>query len=267
MNINGITPSVSFTGITNPLRMQKLRQARQTLPTMPCDSVHFSQSAKNNIKKVIIMLGAPNSGKGTYANEISAKYSIPQISTGNLLRAEIKQGSEIGLKAKSFIDSGALVPDKVISELLNNRIKQEDCKRGFILDGYPRTVEQAKELGKILNREKNISLNVVHLNVDENILYERMRDRYICADCSKTVSVKNFNEETSKCGCGGKLIKRADDTPEVLAKRLETYKEQSLPLLDMYKDNIMNFEIHDASTPIKENLARVMNALDEVFKG
>ena len=237
---------------------------RQVLPSMPCDSVHFSGKKQNDEQKIIvIMLGAPNSGKGTCAREISKQYNIPQISTGDILRNEVKNQTPLGLEAKSYMDAGLLVPDETIIGIFKNRVAQDDCKNGYILDGFPRTIEQAQKLQEVLDEDKNAKLKIINLDVSENILYERSANRYMCQDCSKTVSIKEgYDPETSKCECGGSLIKRADDTPEVLSQRLEKYNEQTLPLLDFYNSKVQNVEIKGEDTP----LDYVLNSVFEVLE-
>lgn len=233
------------------------------LPTQKCDSVHFT--GKNlSTKKVVILLGAPNSGKGTFARKIAEKYSIPQISTGDILREELKKASELGLEAKKYMESGGLVPDTLIMNIFRKRIAQNDCQKGFILDGFPRTINQAKKLDEILNQEKNISLKIINLDVDKNILFERSANRYTCADCSKTYSLKDgYDPKNSKCDCGGKLIKRIDDTPEVLTERLENYSKQTFPLINYYGSKVSEIGIHGKDAPMEETLAKVFTKLED----
>ena len=228
-----------------------------------CDSVSFKHAAQNDIKKVIVILGAPNSGKGTCARKLSSRYSIPQISTGDILRNEVRQGTALGKKVQDYMNSGCLVPDDLMIDIFKFRIAKPDCKNGFILDGFPRTVQQAEKLEDLLKQEKNANLKIINLDVDENVLYERSAKRYMCKDCSRTYSLDEYSTKTSKCDCGGELIKRADDTPEVLSQRLENYKKQSLPLLDYYSDKILNFEVHDNSTQSDDVIRDIFKALDE----
>ena len=233
------------------------------LPAQKCDSVHFT--GKNlATKKVVILLGAPNSGKGTFARKIAERYSIPQISTGDILRAELKKASELGLEAKKYMESGGLVPDALIMNIFRKRIAQDDCQKGFILDGFPRTINQAEKLDEILSLDKNISLKIVNLDVDRDILFQRSANRYTCADCSKTYSLKDgYNPENSKCDCGGKLIKRADDTPEVLAERLENYSKQTFPLINYYGNKVSEIGVHGKDAPMEETLAKVFTKLED----
>jgi adenylate kinase len=227
-----------------------------------CDSVHFRGTKSEATKKVIILLGAPNSGKGTFARQISQNFNIPQISTGDILRKELKSMTELGQKAKAYMDSGNLVPDELIMDIFKNRIAQPDCKAGFILDGFPRTINQAEQLDKLLAEDKKISLKIVNLDVDKPILYARSASRYTCEDCSRVYSIKEgYNPETAKCDCGGKLIKRADDTPEVLTQRLEHYNKQTLPLLDYYGEKVSNIGVHGKDAPVNETLSRIMDKI------
>lgn len=243
--------------------VQNQRKAQySTLPAMKCDSVHFT-SLKPMQKKVIILLGAPNSGKGTFARKIVEKYSIPQISTGDILRAELKKASELGLEAKRYMESGGLVPDALIMNIFKKRIAEDDCKKGFILDGFPRTINQAEKLDEILKQDKNIDLKIINLDVDRDILFQRSANRYACADCSKTYSIKEgYDPESSKCDCGGKLIKRADDTPEVLSERLENYSKQTFPLINYYGEKVSEIGVHGKESPLDELLVKLFNKLE-----
>lgn len=250
---------ISFFGVTNRF---KTNNTRTFLKPLPCDSVSFSGKTQNAQKTVIIMLGAPNSGKGTYSSMVSQKYGIPQISTGDILRKEVKAQTELGKQAKAYMDSGALVPDELILDIFQNRIAQDDCQKGFILDGFPRNVEQARKLNEILEKEPNMTLKVINLDVDEDILYKRSALRYYCPDCSKTQPVLDYNPEISKCECGGKLVKRSDDTPAVLKNRLDVYRQQSMPLIDFYSDKVANLPVHDDSMPIEECFKQVCGLID-----
>ena len=242
------------------LRLSKAAGVKVTEPDK-CDSVCFRANVKD-AKKVIILLGAPNSGKGTYGRQIANNFGIPQISTGDILRREIKNMSELGMKAKSFMESGGLVPDELIMSIFKKRIAEPDCAKGFILDGFPRTINQAEKLDELLKEDKNIGLKIVNLDVDRPILYARSANRYTCADCSRVYSIKEgYNPETSKCECGGKLIKRADDTPEVLTKRLESYDKQTKPLIEYYGDKVATVGLHGQDAPVSETLSRVMSKL------
>lgn len=179
----------------------------------------------------LVMLGPPGSGKGTQAKIITQKHGIPQISTGDLLRAAIKEGTDLGLKAKTFIDEGKLVPDNLVLQLLKARIQKEDCKSGFILDGYPRNLTQAKQLNSITD----IDL-VINIDVDNNIILERITGRRTCKNCDEIFHIiYNPPKEEMICDkCSGKLYQRDDDTEDTVKKRLATYEEQTKPLIEFY---------------------------------
>ncbi len=180
----------------------------------------------------LILLGAPGAGKGTQAEVISEKLGIPQISTGNILREAVKNGTEMGVKAKGFMESGALVPDEVVIGILKDRIAEDDCKNGFILDGFPRTVPQAEALESMgVNIDKVISLEVA----DETI-QGRLSGRRVCEKCGASYHVE-FNPPKTEgvCDkCGGAAVQRKDDAPETVIERLRTYPEQTAPLVDFY---------------------------------
>ena len=184
----------------------------------------------------IIMLGAPGAGKGTQAKMIAAKYGIPHISTGDIFRANIKNGTELGAKAKQYMDKGELVPDELVVDLVIDRFKEDDCKNGYVLDGFPRTIPQAEALDKALTA---IGENVDYaINVevpDENII-NRMGGRRACVGCGATYHVVySPTKIEGKCDtCGGDLIIRDDDKPETVKNRLSVYHEQTQPLIDYY---------------------------------
>ena len=185
----------------------------------------------------IIMLGAPGAGKGTQAAKIAAKYQIPHISTGDIFRANIKNGTELGKKAKTYMDQGLLVPDELTCDLVVDRISEEDCKNGFILDGFPRTIPQAECLTKALNERNEKMDYAVNVDVpDENII-SRMSGRRACLNCGATYHIVNI--PTKKPGicdrCGEPVVLRDDDKPETVKKRLDVYHEQTQPLIDYYK--------------------------------
>jgi adenylate kinase len=186
----------------------------------------------------IIMLGAPGAGKGTQAKMIADKYNIPHISTGDIFRANIKNGTELGKKAKTYMDKGLLVPDELVVDLVVDRIQQDDCKNGFILDGFPRTIPQAESLDAALakiNEKMDYALNIEI--PDENII-KRMSGRRACVSCGATYHVVNIPPRTEGiCDrCGGELILRDDDKPETVKKRLDVYHEQTEPLIKYYTD-------------------------------
>jgi adenylate kinase len=183
-------------------------------------------------------MGLPGAGKGTQAEKIVEKYNIPHISTGDMFRAAIKDGTELGLQAKSFMDKGELVPDEVTIGIVRERLSKEDCNNGFLLDGFPRTVPQAEALETILtDLDKKIDY-VINIEVNSEILLERLTGRRICKECGSTYHLV-FNPPTQegKCDkCGGELYQRADDNAETVGTRLQVNIEQSKPLLDFYQE-------------------------------
>lgn len=180
----------------------------------------------------LILLGAPGAGKGTQAEVISEKLGIPQISTGNILREAVKNSTECGLKAKSFMESGALVPDEVVIGILKDRIAEDDCKNGFILDGFPRTVPQAEALEKM---GVNIDL-VLSIDVDDEVIKARISGRRVCEKCGASYHIEYHPTKVEGvCDkCGGKAAQRKDDAPETVVERLATYHKQTAPLADFY---------------------------------
>ena len=244
-------------------KQNNVKDIYNNIPAQKPDCVSFS-GKKINPKRVILILGAPNSGKGTFARKISEQYLIPQISTGDILRKEVNQGTQLGKQAKNYMEQGSLVPDELIMKIFKNRISQTDCKNGFILDGFPRTIKQAKQLDEILRRYKNINLKILNLDVDKSILYARSAARYTCKDCSKTYSIQQgCNPKTLRCDCGGSLIKRTDDTPEVLTQRLENYDKQTFPLLEYYGDKVSNIEIRGHDLPVDVTFAKLIEKLEK----
>ena len=184
----------------------------------------------------IIMLGAPGAGKGTQAKRIADKYNIPHISTGDIFRANIKNGTELGKKAKEYIDKGLLVPDELTLELIMDRFKNDDCKNGYVLDGFPRTIPQAEALEKALSANGEKVDFAINVDVpDENII-NRMSGRRACLGCGSTYHIKYAPTKTEGiCDrCGNELILRDDDKPETVKKRLDVYHNQTQPLIDFY---------------------------------
>ena len=177
-------------------------------------------------------MGAPGAGKGTQAEIISKKYAIPSISTGNMIREAIAAGTEMGRNAKSFIDSGALVPDEVVIGIIKERLAKPDCENGFILDGFPRTVPQAQALD-----DMGVEItDVISIEVPDEKIVERMGGRRVCKSCGASYHVKfNPSENGEFCDCGELLTIRSDDAPEVVKKRLETYHSQTEPLKGFYE--------------------------------
>ncbi len=190
----------------------------------------------------IIMLGAPGAGKGTQAKKIADKYQIPHISTGDIFRANIKNGTELGKKAKTYMDQGLLVPDELVVDLVVDRLAQDDCKNGCVLDGFPRTIPQAESLDEALAAKGEAIDYAIDVDVpDENII-SRMSGRRACVACGATYHIVHIPTKVEGvCDrCGEKLILRDDDKPETVKKRLTVYHEQTQPLIDYYtKKNVL----------------------------
>ncbi len=184
----------------------------------------------------IIMLGAPGAGKGTQAKQIAAKYSIPHISTGDIFRANIKNGTDLGKKAKEYKDQGLLVPDELTCDLVMDRIAQDDAKNGFVLDGFPRTIPQAEALDAALTKIGQSMDFAIDVDVpDENII-NRMSGRRACLNCGATYHIVSIppKKEGICDSCGNELVLREDDKPETVKKRLDVYHDQTQPLIDYY---------------------------------
>ena len=184
----------------------------------------------------IIMLGAPGAGKGTQAKKIAEKYQIPHISTGDIFRANIKNGTELGKKAKTYMDQGLLVPDELVCDLVVDRVQQDDCKKGYILDGFPRTIPQAESLDAELSRLGEAVDYAINVEVPDENIVKRMGGRRACVGCGATYHlVYAAPKKEGICdNCGAELILRDDDKPETVQKRLGVYHEQTQPLIDYY---------------------------------
>ena len=178
----------------------------------------------------VIFLGPPGAGKGTQAQRICAALNIPQISTGDILRRAMKEGTPTGLKAKQFVEAGKLVPDEVIIDIVRERLAMDDCQNGYILDGLPRTVPQAEALDTIARIDV-----VVDLDVADEELIARLSGRRVCLACGATYHVSRLNGETKCAACGEELIQRKDDSAETVLARLNVYHEQTAPLVDYYQ--------------------------------
>lgn len=212
----------------------------------------------------IIMLGAPGAGKGTQAKKIAEKYQIPHISTGDIFRANIKGGTELGMKAKTFMDQGMLVPDEITIGMLMDRIGQEDCINGYVLDGFPRTIPQAESLTKALAERGEKVDYVINVDVpDENII-NRMSGRRACLGCGATYHI-TFNPPVKEgiCDtCGQELVLRDDDKPETVKKRLDVYHQQTQPLIDYYKNAEVLAEV-DGTQPMDAVFQGIVEILGE----
>lgn len=212
----------------------------------------------------IIMLGAPGAGKGTQAKMIAEKYSIPHISTGDIFRSNIKNGTELGTKAKAYMDQGLLVPDELTCDLVVDRINQDDCKKGYILDGFPRTIPQAKALTAALEK-RNTSIDyAIDVEVPDENIVNRMGGRRACTGCGATYHVTYNPPKTENVcdACGETLILRDDDKPETVQKRLTVYHEQTQPLIDYYKEAGV-LKVIDGTVDMKDVFAAIVDILGE----
>ncbi len=211
----------------------------------------------------IIMLGAPGAGKGTQAKQIAAKYTIPHISTGDIFRANIKNNTELGKKAKEYMDQGLLVPDELVCDLVVDRVHQDDCKNGYVLDGFPRTIPQAEALDAAL-KEMNESVDfAINIEVpDENII-NRMGGRRACLACGATYHLINVPpKKEGICDvCGGELVLRDDDKPETVKKRLDVYHDQTQPLIKYYTDAKKLVEV-DGTQPMNDVFTAICKVLE-----
>ncbi len=191
------------------------------------------------------MLGAPGAGKGTQSKFITEQYGIPQISTGDILRKAVREGTEIGKMAKSYMDQGKLVPDDVIIEIMKARLNEPDCSKGYILDGFPRTLKQAEKLESIAQIDV-----VINIEVSTESLLERLTGRRSCPKCGAVYHIKfNPPPEDGKCKCGGELYQRDDDREETVRKRLETYRTQTEPLIEYYSSKNLLKSVDGNKTP------------------
>ncbi len=210
----------------------------------------------------IIMLGAPGAGKGTQAKQIAGKYSIPHISTGDIFRANIKNGTELGKKAKEYMDQGLLVPDELTCDLVVDRIGRDDCKNGFVLDGFPRTIPQAEALTDALNKLGEKMDYAIDVDVPDENIVKRMSGRRACLDCGATYHVVSIppKKEGICDACGNKLVLRDDDKPETVQKRLDVYHEQTQPLIDYYKKAGILKSV-DGTQPMEDVFAEIVKIL------
>lgn len=212
----------------------------------------------------IIMLGAPGAGKGTQAKMIAAKYGIPHISTGDIFRANIKNGTELGAKAKEYMDKGLLVPDELVVDLVIDRFKEPDCEKGYVLDGFPRTIPQAEALDKALTAIGESVDYAINVEVpDENII-NRMGGRRACVGCGATYHiVYSPTKVEGKCDtCGADLIIRDDDKPETVKNRLSVYHEQTQPLIDYYTNKGIARDV-DGTVDMKDVFDAIVEILGE----
>lgn len=208
----------------------------------------------------LILLGAPGAGKGTQAEKIVEKYGIHAVSTGNIIRAALKAGTEMGLKAKSFMDAGQLVPDDVVIGIIKDRLKEKDCENGFILDGFPRTIPQAQAL-----EDMGVDIDkVLDIEVPDEKITARMSGRRVCSKCANSYHLLYKKPKTEGVcdACGGELIQRKDDAPETVQARLKEYHEMTEPLKDFYK-KLGKLVIVEGQEEVADTTALVFKALED----
>lgn len=213
----------------------------------------------------LILVGPPGAGKGTQAVNLAAHFSIPHISTGDIFRSNLKEGTELGMEAKSYMDRGELVPDEVTNKMVKDRLKRDDVNRGFLLDGFPRNVFQAEVLRAILGEKRTPLDAALELSVDNNEIIKRLAGRRTCKECQKAFHV---DYEPSKVegicdSCGGALYQRDDDREDVIARRLEVYNEQTAPIIDFYRREGLLVTI-PAMGPVDEITQRAIKALSAI---
>ena len=202
----------------------------------------------------ISLLGAPGAGKGTQAVRIAAAMGIPHISTGDIFRKNIKEGTPVGLKAKSYIDRGQLVPDEVVVEIVQQRIEESDCKNGFLLDGFPRTIAQAEALDRLTDIDR-----VINIEADLDKLVDRITGRRVCGKCGESYHISTKKDDICE-KCGGKLIQRADDNEETVKSRLNVYKNETAPLIEFYKNQgvLINVDGMQTIDKVFEDIAKLL---------
>ena len=210
----------------------------------------------------LILLGPPGAGKGTQATNIVKEYGITHISTGDIFRHNIKNQTELGKKVKEFLDNGKLVPDELTIDLVWDRLSKEDCKNGFLLDGFARTINQAKALQEGL-KERGLKLDkVINIDVDKNILVKRLSGRRVCKECGETYHIEN--KPTKKEGicdkCSSEVIQRADDNEITVLERIEVYEKQTFPLIDFYTDLGLILTV-DGTLPIEDVFSQIKKSL------
>ena len=210
----------------------------------------------------IVMLGAPGAGKGTQAKMIAEKYTIPHISTGDIFRANIKEGTPLGLEAKSYMDQGKLVPDELTVKILLDRVAKDDCRNGYVLDGFPRTIPQANVLKEALEKQNDKIDYAINVDVPDENIVRRMSGRRACVTCGATYHIEHVPPKTEGiCDkCGSELILRDDDKPETVLNRLKIYHDQTQPLIDFYSNEGILKEV-DGTIDVKdvfENITKIL---------
>lgn len=211
-----------------------------------------------------VLLGPPGAGKGTQAVRLVEKYEIPHISTGDIFRKNIKEGTELGKKAQEYMNAGALVPDELVVDLVKDRLQQDDCKNGFLLDGFPRTIFQAEKLDEFLSEFNQKMDIVINLKVEKEALIKRLTGRRVCKDCGASYHIVNIPpKKEGVCDiCGGELIQRKDDNIETVENRINVYEEQTAPLIGYYKEagSLVDF---DGEASLDEVFDAIVQAIGE----
>ncbi len=214
--------------------------------------------------KFIVLLGAPGAGKGTQAEGLSATFSIPHVASGDIFREALEEGTEVGLLAKSYIEKGDLVPDKVTIAMVQKRVAASDCERGAILDGFPRTIEQAEALENALAEDGKSVCVVLYIKVSTETLMARLGGRWICRNCGAVYhSLFDPPKEAGKCDkCGGELYQRSDDTPGVQRKRIDVYLAQTAPLIEHYRSKglLMDVEGDKSVEEVQHDMQKAIEA-------
>lgn len=210
----------------------------------------------------IVLLGPPGAGKGTQAKSISNRYSIPHISTGDIFRSNISENTPLGVEAKKYMDNGQLVPDEVTINMVKDRLQQDDCKNGYLLDGFPRTVHQAEALQEFLQERQEKIDTALLIEVPMNFILERMTGRRVCPSCGASYHMKfNPTKTQGKCDvCGSDVIQRKDDSEETVNERLDVYQRQTQPLIDFYKER-NQLSVVDGTKAINEVFQSICNLL------
>ena len=212
----------------------------------------------------IIMLGAPGAGKGTQAKMIADRYSIPHISTGDIFRANIKNGTELGKKAKEYMDQGLLVPDELVCDLVVDRVQQPDCEKGYVLDGFPRTIPQAESLDAALEKLGTAVEYAINVDVPDKNIVRRMSGRRACVACGATYHIEHIppKKEGICDRCGSELILRDDDKPETVTRRLDVYHNQTQPLIDYYTAKQISVDV-DGTKNMDEVFSDIVKILEK----
>ncbi len=210
----------------------------------------------------LILLGPPGAGKGTQAELLVKRFGVPHISTGDIFRAAVKEGTPLGVEAKRYMDSGQLVPDEVVVGIVKERLLKADCQNGFLLDGFPRTVPQANALDSFLIENGRQITAVINIEVDFDILLKRLTGRRVCRNCAYVYHIESKpSKKPDVCDhCGGEVYQRADDTPETVSKRLQVYQEQTEPLIRYYqeKDLLLTFDGQGSIPEVFEKIGRAL---------